>query len=315
MADDETVPVMPYGDRVRNGGGGARPDIDGGAPTDRSHKPAAASPGRHDPPTDSTAVTATEQPPEVASGSGPYSRERLVISLAQGPTLADVTADAPMGPREVMRLGADVAALLAHLHERGDAHGAVTPASIVLGPGGRGRLTHVQGAGCGAVTETGSGLSPPADDVHDLGAALVRALAGPGGNGLPDDTPRSLRRVLAPATEADPTRRPSARQVAEMLAWAARDEPPAAAGPWWPTGGTATRVLAGAATLVALLGLAEVAVLREAPAALAAAPAELPDIPLSPALPTPLPDPPEVSAEARELWDRFVDWLRELVRT
>lgn len=284
---DETVPAIPRGAH-RASGNGVEP-VEAPTPDDRT-VPGAATPDpdavddrtvpaipapHHPPPVSSPqppprpAPPGTRDPAVPADGPSatalPPARERLVIGMAGGPTLADVTADGPLSSREVVRIGADAATLLAHLHERGHPHGAVSAGNIVLA-GGRAQLVHVEATATRAVTDTGIGRHRPADDVHDLGVALTGALTGPDGGALPDDTPRTLRRALAAATETDPARRPTARQLADTLGWAARDEPRAAPEPWWSTSGTAAWAFGGAAALVVLLALIGVAVLRDDPA-------------------------------------------------
>lgn len=265
---DETTPATRRGDGPEGahaaGGNGqglftTAPDATGATgPT--SGRPGAAGQGADDL---TVPAIRTAQPADQAA---PPADDRLVIGLAHGPTLADVTAEEALAPREVVRIGADVARLLAQLHDRGHAHGAVTAANIVLPPGGRAQLVNVMASGTRAVTQTGIGLNWPADDVHDLGAVLIRALAGPGGGGIPEDTPRTLRRVLTAATETDPEQRPTARQVADMLGWAVRDQPPAPP----ESGGSTKWIFVAAGVLIVLLALIGYGVLRDDPTQTAA---------------------------------------------
>lgn len=227
------------------------------------------------------------------------SSERLVLGLAEGPALADLTDRGPMRVQEVVRIGTAAATLLAHLHERGRSHGAVTPANLLLGPGGRVQLADIEGSTNGAAGDVGHGRIPPADDVHDLGAALTRALTGEDSATMPTDLPRTLRRVLESATEIDPARRPTARQMAEMLGWVGRGTPAPAAPsePLWKTSATAAWVFGGAALLVVLLTLVGIAVLRDDPTEVAApaTPTTAPAVPSITAAPSTTAVPPPVT--------------------
>lgn len=220
--------------------------------------------------------------PDVDPDPGGAPTERLVLTLADGPTLREITAGAPMRPAEVARIGAELATVLAHQHQRGRPHGAVSPANVVVTRGGQPQLVDVG-------TDSGA---RPADDVHDLGLVLLTALNGSESGVVPTGIPRTLRRVLLAATDADPARRPTARQMVDMLAWVARDG--AAAGPERPSGaGRTTWVVAAGAALVVLLGLSAVAVLRENPD-LMAGPAAVPTTEPAPtpsAEPAPEPSP------------------------
>jgi len=284
--------------------------------------------------------------PVPASGSPSPPGERLVLGRGQGPTLGSLTATEPLTAREVVRIGVDVATVLAELHERGHAHGSVTPDNIVVSSTGA-QLVHAPGAA--AVTQTGVGPARPADDVADLGAVLGQALAGPYGGGIPQTTPRSLQRVLAAATESNPEQRPTARQMADMLAWVARDDP---APPVEP-GGSGRGVFIAAGVLIVLLAVLGYIALRKGPVDAAASgpgaigtvasstatsapgepsvgaqppraepelPTALPELPTAlselptalPDLPTSLPNLPEVPPEAQGIWDRFTAWVGQL---
>ncbi|MGE0295884.1 hypothetical protein [Pseudonocardia sp.] len=250
--------------------------------------PEPRTPGEGSPAEEPTAVlplpsepgTPQDEPP----AEEPPPAERLVIALADGPTLRDVAARAPMRAGEVARIGSELATVLAHLHHRGHAHGAVSPANVVLAPRGQPQLVDV-GDGAGA---------RPADDVHDLGLVLLTALNGSDSGVVPTDVPRPLRRVLLAATDADPTRRPTARQMVDMLAWVARDDHPGAPPEPGPRRGWSAGWAVGVgALLLVLLGLAAVAVLRENPD-----PAANPTVPTSEPAPAPAPEPTPVPTSA-----------------
>ncbi|MCO5169936.1 MAG: protein kinase [Planctomycetes bacterium] len=98
-----------------------------------------------------------------------------------------------LAPAQVARVGHDLAAALAHAHERGVVHGALTPASVLVLPGGRALLldlglspaegaTPLGRARLGARLERAGCPDPddagPQGDVRALGAALWRALVG-----------------------------------------------------------------------------------------------------------------------------------------
>ncbi|MGI5125795.1 serine/threonine-protein kinase [Pseudonocardia sp. CA-107938] len=188
---------------------------------------------------------------------GAYGDQTFVVTdLVEGPTLARRIRDGALDPAEVRRIGAQLAAGLAHVHAAGVVHRDVKPANVLLGDGTHARLadfgiavaidgTVATDTGC--IVGTVAYLSPeqargevvgPPTDVWSLGLVLLEALTGrreyPGTAveaavarlhrrpQLPADLPADLAAVLRGMTEPDPDARPSAATVARQLAGAAR---------------------------------------------------------------------------------------------
>ncbi|MDQ4070553.1 MAG: hypothetical protein M3203_13940, partial [Actinomycetota bacterium] len=146
----------------------------------------------------------------------------LLTAHVDGPTVAKV-GRLPL--EESAGLLAALATTLADLHDLGLVHGAVSPEHVLVGAGGRPVLCSL-GYG-GAVGERVAARPPlpaaftdparhdpalltPAFDVFGVGA-LARFLA-------PDPPPgHVMARVAAEATLDDPSARPPARALAEML--------------------------------------------------------------------------------------------------
>jgi serine/threonine-protein kinase len=163
-----------------------------------------------------------------------------------------------LGAFAVVRLLADLAAGIAHLHARGVVHRDVAPANVIQTPGGRGVLVDFSHAFVGPSAPQSPGilgtpgyLAPeevrsggpavgPAADVYGLGALGYALLLGsPPATGddlletlahatrapvrprdLGVEVPPELESVLLDSLSGDPERRPSARQVARALAFA-----------------------------------------------------------------------------------------------
>ena len=116
---------------------------------------------------------------------------------------------------EAARLLDDLGGALAHLHERGMAHGDVAAANVIVNTDGQPVLIDLLGGALETGTESSAaperGEGAPATaaaDVYSL-AALLRQCAA----GSPALAER-LERVLPDALDADPDRRPSARDLA-----------------------------------------------------------------------------------------------------
>jgi serine/threonine-protein kinase len=197
------------------------------------------------------------------------------MELVRGGTLQDRMDAGPMSPRFAMRVAAEVAAALAAAHADGLVHRDIKPANVMVTETGAkvvdfGIAAAVNPAGTGdddfEVLGTPAYLAPerltgdgvePASDVYALGVLLYRMLSGhspwsadtttqmlsahvyvdpeplPQAPGVPDYVTALCNRCLS----KDTTERPSAREVAALLAQGAglrvvEDEAPAgAAGP------------------------------------------------------------------------------------
>ena len=180
----------------------------------------------------------------------------VVTELVEGVTLAERIASGPLPVEEVCSVGAQLASALAHVHARGFVHRDVKPTNVIVARNGRPRLADFGIARVvdatvsttdGRVIGTPAYLAPeqvrgddvgPPADVYALGLVLVEAVTGRREyNGsmfeaaaarlfrspaVPTDLPRGLADVLRAMTDRDPHRRPSASEVATLLAGAAR---------------------------------------------------------------------------------------------
>ena len=184
----------------------------------------------------------------VVAPSEDVAEPSLVTAAAAGPSLA--VAD-PLAVVEVAGVAAEVARLLAGLHEAGLVHGAVEPGHVVLdGAGGAILVGLGRGGQAGAPAEDGFGdveaeRLDPASDVAGWGAlvthlldwsateeeplvALRRAIGArpprrrrhrgpqPGAGGL-DDQRRVLAALADQAQNPDPAHRPTARSLAAAV--------------------------------------------------------------------------------------------------
>lgn len=146
----------------------------------------------------------------------PEGRVAVVSELIVGADLAVVLgARGGLTRDEAARLLDDLGGALAHLHERGMAHGDVAAANVIVSTDGRPVLIDLLGgaleAGTGASAAPERGAGAPASaaaDVYSL-AALLRQCAA----GSPALAER-LDRVLPDALDPDPEGRPSARDLA-----------------------------------------------------------------------------------------------------
>jgi eukaryotic-like serine/threonine-protein kinase len=188
----------------------------------------------------------------------------VVMELLPGRTLAQRLADGPVPVQAALRICAEVAGGLAAAHAQGLVHRDVKPSNVMLTPSGAKVMDFGIAAAAGRAEREADGqllgtpayLAPerlladqvlPASDVYALGLLAYRLFANrlpwaaetstqmlrshvyvepapmPGVRGLPGDVHRILRRCLA----KEPAERPSAAEVARILATAAGLPPPA----------------------------------------------------------------------------------------
>jgi eukaryotic-like serine/threonine-protein kinase len=189
-------------------------------------------------------------------GVSPY----LVMELVDGPSLAFSGCDGSLPIAEVARIGAELADALRHVHERGIVHRDIKPGNILLDQDGRPKITDfgiarmvdsARHTATGLTIGTAAYLSPEQlssdpvgapSDVYSLGLVLLECLTGhreyPGTGAesafarlhrapvVPVNLPAPWRQLLTAMTDSDPTRRPTAADVAASL----RREPEAATG-------------------------------------------------------------------------------------
>lgn len=179
-------------------------------------------------------------------------RAYLVMALIDGPSLAERLREGPMLSDDVRRLGLDVAAGLSYVHSRGVVHRDVKPGNILLEQSGKAYLAdfgvaQVLGASAltveGGTVGTAAFMSPeqvrglevtPASDVYAFGLVLLEALTGdreyPGTSVetalarlsrspvITGRVPSQWRDLLLGMTASEPGSRPSAQEVAGVLA-------------------------------------------------------------------------------------------------
>ena len=148
----------------------------------------------------------------------------LVMELVDGPSLAQVLGGGPLDPGRAMDVVAQAAAGLDAAHRAGLVHRDVKPGNLLLGPGGRVKITDFgicRAAGSATVTGTGELLgtpaylaperlagqvATPASDLYSLGVLGWECLAGtPPFTGAPVEVALAHRnRPLPPLPAAVP---------------------------------------------------------------------------------------------------------------
>lgn len=210
------------------------------------------------------------------SGSGvPY----VVMELITGPTLAEVVDAGPVPVADALRICAQVAAALTAAHARGVVHRDIKPVNIMLPRSGVKVLDFGISAAAGepepapdgrSVWGTPAYLAPeridggevtPASDVYALGLLLYRLLAGappwhaesiadlfdahrflaPAPLPALPGVPAAVRDTCMACLEKNPRSRPTAGEVAKVLAAAAGRPGREAAGPASVVGRAAVR--------------------------------------------------------------------------
>jgi hypothetical protein len=176
----------------------------------------------------------------------------LVLAYVSGPTLRELLELGPLRPGEVARLGTDIARTLAYVHSRHVVHRDVKPSNVLITRDGRPVLNdfgvsyrhgRTRWTESGFVNGTAAYLAPeqvlgepPAEpiDVYALGLVLLECLSGsPEYDGAvvecavarlhraprrPYGAPDWLAGILMSMTARDPDDRPTAREVAALLA-------------------------------------------------------------------------------------------------
>jgi len=127
-------------------------------------------------------------------------RPYLVMRLVDGEPLSVHADHGELEPVAVAQLGAQLADVLAYVHERGVVHGDLDAANVLIDEQGTGHLT-----GFGA----DRGLGRPSGDIHALGMTLAEY--------LPFDVGPEWRMVLSIMTDHDPDARPDAMRCGELL--------------------------------------------------------------------------------------------------
>jgi hypothetical protein len=141
--------------------------------------------------------------------------------------------DGPLPPADVARIGAQIAAALAHLHGKNMVHRDVTPANVLVSRDRLAKLTDFGIATWHSETQTedpktGGGTpgfqapevvrgnrATPSSDVYSLGATLLTALEGyPSADAGPA---APLGTVLTGLMHRDPERRPTAEEAQRLL--------------------------------------------------------------------------------------------------
>ncbi len=209
----------------------------------------------------------------------------LVMDLVEGETLGQALRRRPIPPEWTATLGATLAGGLACVHDHGIVHRDVKPGNVLLSSGGRARLADFGIASLAdgsSLTATGTTIGTaaymapeqlehhqvgPGADIWSLGMVLLECLTGQriyegtpsevvgrrlaGPVPIPETLPTPWRLLLSGMLDHDPNRRPSAAEVATLLA------SPAFATPWDPAATALVTTLLPAAGTHDLRALAQ----------------------------------------------------------
>ena len=206
----------------------------------------------------------TEQPDTAAQ------RSFLVLERVRGTTLLRRLTRGPLPAELVAEIGQQLATTLAYLHQDGLVHGGVHPAAVLLStpPSGHSRPLTVKLSDAGTahvLEDTTSTTDPvatcpgpdrrpeqvaeadlgPAGDIFCLALLLLQALTGrrsaPGAGSaaaggprapiIPEDLGPDWAPLLAAMTHPDPTTRPPATEIADVLGTLAQASPVVAGSP------------------------------------------------------------------------------------
>ncbi|WP_181775839.1 serine/threonine-protein kinase [Amycolatopsis pittospori] len=214
----------------------------------------------------------------------------LVMEYLPSRSLADILdTDGPLSPGKVAKIGVQLAAALAEMHDKGMVHRDLKPGNVLVAEDGTAKLTDLGIAQWAEVTRTGGGLdvgtpgyvapemaegqpAGAAADVFSLGATLFAAVEGTSVWGDASAGPfvqlkRATSYTLEPMRQAGPLApvltellrrkpagRPTATRAAELLAEVADVAVPARARRFRMTK-RAVAIGAVAATLVLVGGL------------------------------------------------------------
>jgi hypothetical protein len=150
-------------------------------------------------------------------------RPWFAMELVEGPTLAELCREGPLGIAELVVAIRSIAEVIEHAHGRGVIHQRLGEGAVVRTPQRHSAYT-ITGWGGVGTRDSGAGADQ-ARDVHALGTIAFRALtASP-------HTPSASARTSAPSAPVElaeliddmlaPERRPSAGEVRERTAWLA----------------------------------------------------------------------------------------------
>ncbi|MHA6805738.1 serine/threonine-protein kinase [Salinifilum ghardaiensis] len=168
----------------------------------------------------------------------------LVMEFLPSTSLAKMMSEhGPLPPREVARIGSQVASALGAAHSAGVIHRDIKPGNILLGDDGTVKITDfgisraqgdVQVTKTGMLAGTPAYLSPdvamgqeptPASDVFSLGATLYAAIEGRPPFGLNENTLALLHAVAAGRVEPPQQAGPMAEPLMAMLNARVEDRP------------------------------------------------------------------------------------------